>query len=117
MPYFLALLVWGYLEYRLVGNYRQRHKAGSRSFGEVPERLLQEGPFRVTRNPMYLGHLIFMLGLALSFGSWLGAAILLANLPWFHRRVLKDETLLHDKFGAEYDDYRQRVKRWVPFLL
>ena len=116
-PYFLPLLVWGYLEYRLVGDYRQRHKAGSRSFGEVPEQLLQEGPFRFTRNPMYLGHLIFMLGLALSFESWLGAVILLFNLRWFHQRVLKDEALLQAKFGPEYDDYRRRAKRWIPFLL
>ena len=117
VPYFLPLLPWGYLEYRLVGDYRRRHHAGSRGLGEVPERLLQSGPFRFTRNPMYLGHLIFMLGLALSFWSLLGAAIFLANVVWFHRRVLWDEALIQERFGSEYDQYRQRVKRWVPFVV
>ena len=117
LPYVLPLLLWGYLEYRLIGNYRQRHEAGSRGFGEVPQRLLQGGPFRFSRNPMYLGHLILMLGLTLSFWSWLGAVIFLVNIVWFHRRVLKDEVLLRARFGTEYDNYRRQVKRWVPFLL
>ena len=117
LPYLLPLLPWGYLEYRLTGDYRRRHKAGSRGFGEVPDRLLQGGPFRFTRNPMYLGHLIFMLGLALSLWSWLGAAIFLANVVWFHRRVLKDEALLRARFGTEHEEYCRRVKRWVPFLI
>ena len=116
-PYFLPLLPWGYLEYRLVGGYRRRHHAGSRGFGEVPHRLLQAGPFGFTRNPMYLGHLIFMLGLALSFWSWIGAGSFLANVVWFHRRVLKDEALLRARFGSEYDKYRRRIKRWIPFVV
>ena len=116
-PYFLPLLPWGYLEYRLVGDYRRRHHAGSRGLGEVPQRLLQNGPFRFTRNPMYLGHLIFMLGLAISFWSLLGAGIFLANVVWFHRRVLWDEALIGARFGPEYDEYRRRVKRWIPFVV
>ena len=116
-PYFLPLLLWGYLEYRLVRTYRQRHNAGSWGLGEVPKRLLQNGPFRLTRNPMYLGHLIFMLGLALSFWSLLGAGIFIVNVVWFHRRVLWDEALIHGEFGSEYDEYRRRVKRWIPYVL
>ena len=113
---FLPLLAWGYLQYRLTGAYRRRHEAGSRGFGELPDRLLQGGVYAFTRNPMYLGLLIFLVGLALSFWSALGAAILLANAVWFHRRVLKDEALLRGKFGGEYEAYCRRVKRWIPFL-
>ena len=110
---FLPMLAWGYLQYRLVGDLRQRRHAGSRGFERPPDKLLTEGPYRFSRNPMYLGHLIFMLGLALSTGSRLAWAILLANAPWFQSRVLADEVRLRDKFGAEYEDYCRRVRRWL----
>ena len=66
---------------------------------------------------MYLGHLIFMLGLALSTGSGLAWAILMANIPWFQQRVVFDEERLREKFGWEYEEYCRRVKRWLPGLL
>lgn len=116
-PVFLPLLTWGFLQYRVVGDYRQQMRAGERGFDRPPDRLLQSGPYACTRNPMYLGHLIFMLGLALAFRSRLGWLILLANIPWFHLRVLKDEGRLREKFGAEYEEYRGRVRRWIPYLL
>jgi hypothetical protein len=116
-PRYLPLLAWGYLQYRLTGDYRQRQRAGAHGFDNPPDRLLQSGPYAYTRNPMYLGHLIFLLGLALSFRSPLGWLLWLANIPWFHRRVLYDEARLREKFGAEFEDYRGRVRRWIPFVV
>jgi protein-S-isoprenylcysteine O-methyltransferase Ste14 len=66
---------------------------------------------------MYLGHLIFMLGLALTFRSWLALAILVVNAVWFDRRVRGDEAHLEKMFGADYLAYKARVKRWIPFLV
>jgi Phospholipid methyltransferase len=116
-PEFMLLLPWGYLQYRFVGQYRRKQHAGSRGFGQLPDRLLTDGPYALTRNPMYLGHLIFLLGLALSWRSKLGLVLLAAYLPWFHLRVLRDEEWLADKFGAEYAGYKSRVRRWIPFVL
>jgi len=112
-PAFLPLLFWGYLQYRLIGEHRQRQRAGSRGFDHAPERLLTSGPYAVSRNPMYLGHLIFLLGLALSTGSRLAWLLLLANVPWFQKRVRYDEARLLAKFGPEYEAYRRRVRRWL----
>ena len=112
-PRFLPLLVWGYLQYRLTGEHRQRQRAGGRGFDRPPDRVLTTGPYAFSRNPMYLGHIIFMLGLSLSTGSKLAWAILLANLPWFQSRVLYDEQRLREKFGAEYKAYCRRVRRWL----
>jgi protein-S-isoprenylcysteine O-methyltransferase Ste14 len=112
-PAFLPMLVWGYLQYRLIGGYRQRQHAGSRGFARPPDRLLTTGPYALSRNPMYLGHLIFMVGLALSTGSTLAWAILAANLPWFQSRVVYDEQRLLEKFGADYEAYCRRVRRWL----
>jgi protein-S-isoprenylcysteine O-methyltransferase Ste14 len=114
---FAPLLAWGYLEYRLCGDYRQNLHAGSRGMERAPERILQAGPYALTRNPMYLGHLIFLLGLALVTRSKLAGLIFLANVPWFHMRVLQDEARLREQFGAEYENYCRRVKRWIPLVL
>ena len=66
---------------------------------------------------MYLGHLIFMFGLAVTFRSLAALVLLLIHIPWFHARVLKDEAHLPERFGAPYLDYKARVKRWIPFVL
>jgi protein-S-isoprenylcysteine O-methyltransferase Ste14 len=115
-PWFLPLAAWGYLQYDLAGRYRLRRGGGGPGMDTPPERLVTSGPFALCRNPMYLGHLIFLAGLALSLQSWFGAAILVATLPWFQFRVLRDERRLAERFGEPYMQYRARVKRWIPAL-
>ena len=65
---------------------------------------------------MYLRHLIFLTGLAFALWSWFALIILVARAAWFHMRVLHDEARLQQAFGPDYDAYRVRVKRWVPFV-
>jgi protein-S-isoprenylcysteine O-methyltransferase Ste14 len=116
-PWGVPLLVLGYAQYRLVGNFRTAHGGGGPGIGNPPTRIVTEGPYRLTRNPMYLAHIIFMLGLALTLRSIVAVAILVLRAIWFHRRVLADEARLTARFGAEYPDYARRVKRWVPGVL
>lgn len=116
VPWGVPLLAWGYLQYRLTGNFRHGIAKGSSGMDAMPECIVERGPYRYTRNPMYLGHLIFMAGLALTFKSWLALAILVVNMVWFHRRVLEDEARLTRQFGAQYTEYTGRVKRWIPYL-
>lgn len=115
-PWFLPLLAWGYLQYRLVGRYRIRLGGGGPGMDTPPERLVVSGPFAWCRNPMYLGHIIFLLGLTLSLRSELAAVITLATTVWFQFRVARDEKRLRERFGQPYVDYSGRVKRWIPFL-
>jgi protein-S-isoprenylcysteine O-methyltransferase Ste14 len=114
VPWGVPLLAWGYLQYRLVGRYRLGQAGGGPGMATLPERIVEVGPYRYTRNPMYLGHLIFMAGLAVSFNSWLAAALLAFHAVWFHRRVLKDEAGLESRFGSPYLAYKLQVKRWIP---
>jgi hypothetical protein len=116
-PFGVPLLAWGYLQYRLVGNYRTDTGGGGPGFQKPPERIVDTGPYRYTRNPMYLGHLIFMTGLVIAFHSWLAAAILAVNAWWFDRRVREDERALEARFGADYLAFKARVKRWIPGIL
>lgn len=110
----LPLLALGHLQYRWVGAYRTRRGGGGPGLSNPPERLVAEGPYRYTRNPMYLGHLVFFLGLALVLASWLGAAVLVAHAVWFDRRVRGDEAHLLQLFGDPYRQYLTCVKRWIP---
>lgn len=116
-PWFLPIIAWGYLQYRLVGGYRIRLGGGGPGMNTPPERLVTDGPYAYCRNPMYLGHIIFLLGLALSLQSLLGALITIITAIWFQRRVLRDEERLRERFGQPYIAYTQRVKRWIPGLI
>jgi len=116
-PWGLPFLAWGYLQYLFVGNYRLPRAGGTAGMDAMPQRIIDVGPYRYTRNPMYLGHLIFMAGLVLTFQSWFALILLVARAIWFHRRVLQDEARLEKAFGGEYASYRARVKRWIPFVL
>jgi protein-S-isoprenylcysteine O-methyltransferase Ste14 len=114
VPWGCALLAWGYLQYLLVGNYRLPLAGGGRGMEVPPDRIIETGPYRYTRNPMYLGHLIFMMGLAVTFWSWFALVLLGARAVWFHCRVLHDERRLEARFGAEYVAYQRQVSRWIP---
>ena len=81
-----------------------------------PERLVTTGPFAYCRNPMYLGHIIFLIGLTLSTQSGLAALIAVVVPFWYQYRVRRDEKRLKERFGQPYLDYMARVKRWVPAL-
>jgi protein-S-isoprenylcysteine O-methyltransferase Ste14 len=113
-PWGVPLLAWGYAQYRLVGKFRTAHGGGGPGIDVPPTRIVTEGPFRLSRNPMYLGHLIFMLGLAVTLRSYVALALLVLRAIWFHRRVVADEARLAERFGAAYIDYARRVKRWLP---
>jgi protein-S-isoprenylcysteine O-methyltransferase Ste14 len=116
-PWFAPLLLWCYLQYKLVGRYRIRRGGGGPGMEMPPERLVTSGPFALCRNPMYLGHIIFLIGLALTLQSLLGGLIALATIVWFQLRVVRDERRLRERFGQPYVDYTRRVKRWLPGLL
>ena len=115
-PWALPLLAWGYLQYRWVGAFRTREGGGGPGLAIPPDRIVDRGPYRWVRNPMYLGHLVFLAGLALVLESWLGAALFAFHVVWFDRRVRDDETRLGQLFGEAYRDYCRRVKRWIPGL-
>jgi protein-S-isoprenylcysteine O-methyltransferase Ste14 len=117
VPWGVPFLVWGYLQYRLVGRYRLRLGGGGPGMAAPPKRIVAQGPYRYTRNPMYLGHLIFMSGLALTFWSAFALVLLVLRAGWFQYRVMGDEARLEATFGAEYAIYRAQVKRWIPGVL
>lgn len=80
----------------------------------TPTALVAEGPFRYTRNPMYLGLLLLLLGIAAGFG---GLVLLAAPLAFFAiintTRIPAEEASMQSIFGDEYGAYQRRVRRWL----
>ena len=113
---FVPLMIWGYLQYRLCGRYRLTLGGGGPGLETPPERLVATGLYAYTRNPMYLGHIIFLVGLSLTLKSWLAALITISTAIWFHMRVVGDEKKLTKRLGKPYIDYLVKVKRWIPGL-
>lgn len=76
--------------------------------------LVVTGPFRFTRNPMYLGMLVMMIGIAFLIGSW---PMLLAPLAFFILMNAVSMPFEEDKmarqFGDAYAAYKSRVRRWL----
>lgn len=83
----------------------------------MPERLVATGPYAFTRNPIYLGHILFMVGLSLFLRSIFACLLSLAMIVWFQSRVRADEDRLARLFGQTYLDYKKAVKRWIPHVL
>jgi protein-S-isoprenylcysteine O-methyltransferase Ste14 len=80
----------------------------------TPTALVESGPFRFTRNPMYLFGSTAYAGLALLFSELWSLALLPFVLLAIHVGVvLREEAYLSRKFGADYDHYRRRVRRWL----
>jgi protein-S-isoprenylcysteine O-methyltransferase Ste14 len=84
-----------------------------------PQRLVVVGVYRYVRNPMYVGFAAGWIGLWIIFGHAdprLIAAVAAVALGVHLFVVYYEEPTLRGKFGAEYDEYRQNVRRWWPRL-
>jgi protein-S-isoprenylcysteine O-methyltransferase Ste14 len=76
--------------------------------------LLTEGPFRLTRNPMYLGMAVQYLGLALLFDALWAIVLFPLALVIVHVTVIqREERYLERTFGDTYRAYKARVRRWI----
>jgi protein-S-isoprenylcysteine O-methyltransferase Ste14 len=90
-------------------------KAGTDPRPDKPDSAMVEaGPFRFSRNPIYLGFLLAVAGFALRWGDlWGWVAVVAAHLVLDRLVVAKEEAYLATRFGAAYETYRARVRRWV----
>ena len=81
---------------------------------ETSTALVTSGPFKFTRNPMYLGMVLILTGIAMLFGS---VTPILAVVIFFFiiraQYVIPEEIMMVELFGDEYRHYCSRVRRWV----
>ena len=80
----------------------------------TPSRLILRGPYRFTRNPMYLGLALAYGGVAITNGQVWPLVLLPLVLIYVHQVVIPiEERRLHETFGEAYDEYRAHVRRWI----
>ncbi len=77
--------------------------------------LVQTGPYRFVRHPMYCGGILMAFGCALWVHSWLTLAYALALLVFFDIKSRLEEKWLGDKFSG-YSQYQARVRKLIPFV-
>lgn len=90
-------------------------RAGTRIEPWAPSSaIVSDGIYRFTRNPMYVGMALVMLGLAVILESWAALAMVAVAVIAVDRFVVRrEEAYLQGKFGGAYLAYRNRVRRWL----
>ena len=101
-----ALAVWAVVTIR---------KAGTRVETNKPTTtIVANGPYRATRNPIYIGMFLGQTGLAIGFDNlWVLATLVPFYLVIRYGVIAREEAYLERKFGAVYLGYKSRVRRWL----
>jgi len=76
--------------------------------------LISSGAYRYSRNPMYLGVLLVLVGWAIYLGNLLSILCTLVFIAYITRfQIIPEELLLEEKFEVEFLSYKSRVRRWL----
>ena len=102
----LSIDVWTYLTFKQMNTTILPTKAASN--------LAMSGPFRWSRNPIYLGNIMLISGIALASGNaWMLITAAVAIFAIEEFAIKREEKHLLAKFGSEWTNYTTRVRRWI----
>ncbi len=77
-------------------------------------KIVQKGPYRFSRNPLYLSLLILLFGISiLTFSPWLLCVLPILYFLFLFKAVKPEEEYLLKKFGKDYLAYSSKVRRWI----
>jgi protein-S-isoprenylcysteine O-methyltransferase Ste14 len=77
-------------------------------------KLITAGPYRFSRNPVYLGFVFMLIGLPLDAGTYWGILLAPIMVYLFNRLIIEpEEEYLTQKYGETYRSYRAKVRRWI----
>jgi len=108
----LALLAFVALIVTAIRTLR-RHKTTMNPTA-MPDHLVTDGPFGISRNPMYLANTLLLIGVGFVSGiAWFLPLALIAAYITGKVAIEKEERWLAEKFGKRYRDYAKRVRRWI----
>ncbi len=102
----LSLILWAaFWFWRKRTTIEPHHKATT---------LLVEGPYRISRNPIYLGLAVILAGSIIGRGIWFGIPVLIGFIAIIQKRfVVPEEAGLREVFGAEADAYLAKTRAWI----
>ncbi len=81
---------------------------------QKPTTLIDYGPFKISRNPMYLGMALMLIGEGVLLGSvtsFIGAIIFIAAMEIYF--IPEEEKTMHKTFSEDFKQYKKRVRRWI----
>lgn len=83
------------------------------NFNKPTIMIVKKGPFRFTRNPLYLSLLMLYAGIGIMMNSLWFALLLVLLFIFLRRVILREETYLEHLFSSEYMLYKSAVRRWI----
>ena len=86
------------------------------SHGQHPCGVVSTGAFRYVRHPLYLGSMMFYLGLAVSTASLFSLVLVGLIFVFYNFIASYEEKLLEDRYHEEYRNYKKRAGKWVPLI-
>ena len=99
------LFIWGLI------SFGQSFRVGIDT--DKPGKLITTGAFAVSRNPLYIAFQMILISVFLIFPTWIFFAYFLLGLWVIDRQVCLEETTLKNIYGKEYDDYCNKVRRYI----
>ncbi|MDM7862317.1 isoprenylcysteine carboxylmethyltransferase family protein [Alteromonas sp. ASW11-36] len=97
-----------------VFEFRKAHTTVDPRTPDQTANLVQSGIFKFSRNPMYVGFALLLMALAIWLGNSAAMALIVVYVLYMNRfQILPEERFMSAKFGAAYDQYRGKVRRWL----
>jgi len=100
-----VLMIWASSEFK-------RHNT-TLKVTEAATTVVKSGPYRYTRNPIYLSMMLAYSGISLVFDSPLALLFVLPIIVLFNQQAKREESYLEGAFGEQYTEYKRRVPRWL----
>jgi len=101
----LLILLWSLI------SFKQSFRVGIDT--DRPDKLIVDGIFAFSRNPIYLAFAMVLIGEFLIFPNWITLIYLVAATWLVHRQVLREEEYLKGHYGRAYEQYCHRVRRYL----
>ena len=108
------VLLGFFITFSSARNFKKKETTVNPIKPEEASQLVTDGFFKITRNPMYLGMLLFLLGLSIYNGLIVGLVFLplfVGYITFF--QIIPEERAMIEIFGEDYKVYMKKVRRWI----
>lgn len=104
-----CISLWGVLAMK-IGNFNVQPEVRSSAIFKT------NGPYKIIRNPMYLGLILFFVASIISNYSYLRLSVLIVLFIVFIEKIKLEEQFLSERFGEDYVEYTKKTYRLIPFI-
>ena len=80
------------------------------------QQLVKDGLYKHVRHPLYLGEILRNFGVVSIFSSGYGILLVMIGTVFLLLRIKLEEEMLVEAFGSDYEDYKRKTKRLIPYI-